>query len=184
MFPPSFEPTVLLHVHQSTGPPARLEVDSASFPSFDHHGPTPFSSTIHQLPLTGHVLDNLNSPFGMLAGYIFGGNTQRGGAAAEKVAMTSPVLMTQAPGAAEKVAMTAPVLMTSNQQPSSDKALKTMVRGMGKVMMNSQPNICSGEGLGVMNLQPGGRPQSHGECCGSEVMRSIIPGWPIQSLGG
>ena len=103
--------------------------------------------------MIGSLLDDLNRPFGMLAGYIFGGNTKRTAAGtasadpaasssvSEKVAMTSPVLMTQhrksEPGGAagagnEKVAMTSPVLMTQQQLKDETagqgaKAVKKMV---------------------------------------------------------
>ena len=96
-------------------------------------------------PLIGSLLDDLSGPFRMLAGYIFGGNTKRtagpasdpapgASSASEKVAMTSPVLMTQqrkpepdgtASAGNEKVAMTSPVLMT--QQAGQGAAVKKMV---------------------------------------------------------
>jgi hypothetical protein len=92
--------------------------------------------------LTGSLLDGLNQPFGMLAGYIFGGNTKRvageqsaQSSASEKVAMTSPVLMTQKQGGGssgsagnEKVAMTSPVLMTQQQSQATQTTVKKMAR--------------------------------------------------------
>jgi hypothetical protein len=48
-----------------------------------------------------------------LAGFIFGDNKQRKSPAAEKIAMTAPVLTTQAES--EKIAMTAPVLTTQGE---------------------------------------------------------------------
>ena len=53
--------------------------------------------------------------FGLLAGYIFGGNTK-----ADRVAMTAPVTMTRNKGS-EKIAMTAPVLMQAKEE---DKDVK------------------------------------------------------------
>ena len=58
---------------------------------------------------TGAYRESGNRGFGVLAGYIFGGNTAR-----EEIAMTSPVLQERAGGArkakGEKIAMTMPVL--------------------------------------------------------------------------
>ena len=87
------------------------------------------------------MLDDLGKPFRMLAGYIFGGNMKKpvggGGGTSEKVAMTSPVLMTQhrnpdsggavtsssgtGPGN-ETVAMTSPVLMTQQEGTQAGQA--------------------------------------------------------------
>lgn len=59
---------------------------------------------VAEVTVTGSRSGAINQGFGMLAGYIFGGNTGRA-----KVAMTSPVA--QMP--AEKIAMTSPVAQSA-----------------------------------------------------------------------
>lgn len=66
------------------------------------------------------MTDGLNSPFRVLAGFIFGKNEKRGageagasGGGSEAVAMTAPVVMQKTP---EKVAMTAPVVMQKTSE--------------------------------------------------------------------
>lgn len=63
------------------------------------------------------ITDGLNSPFMVLAGYIFGKNKHSSTQQAEKVAMTSPVVMSY--DKPEKIAMTAPVV---TQQQASGPA--------------------------------------------------------------
>jgi len=58
-----------------------------------------------EVPSQGSLLDGLNQPFGMLAGYIFGGNTRK-----QSIAMTAPVIQNESPN--EKIAMTAPVMQS------------------------------------------------------------------------
>lgn len=69
----------------------------------------------------GAVYDSLNAPFSRLAGYIFGKNSGVTGTAPEKVAMTAPVVMQNAPS--EKIAMTAPVVM---KETNGEKSQRTM----------------------------------------------------------
>ena len=63
-----------------------------------------------EVSVTGSRDEASSAGFKLLAGYIFGGNTQK-----RSVAMTAPVM--QAPAESEKIAMTAPVLQTG--QPGS-----------------------------------------------------------------
>ncbi|GFR49875.1 hypothetical protein Agub_g11979 [Astrephomene gubernaculifera] len=64
------------------------------------------------------IMNNLNSPFRVLAGYIFGGNTSRTGEASEKVEMTAPVVMQKGAADSQKIAMTAPVVMQTGPTPT------------------------------------------------------------------
>jgi hypothetical protein len=75
-----------------------------------------------EVEYSGNMTDKLNGPFMSLAGFIFGKNTAKDSARAEKVEMTAPVIM-QENEKAEKVAMTAPVVMTrmSEHDPASHK---------------------------------------------------------------
>lgn len=60
---------------------------------------------VAQTTVGGPYRDALNQGFRIVAGYIFGGNTQK-----ESIAMTAPV--SESSGGSERVAMTAPVLAT------------------------------------------------------------------------
>ena len=62
---------------------------------------------VAEVTVAGDRKQAASKGFGLLAGYIFGGNTRR-----QSIAMTAPV--TQQPGS-EKIAMTAPVLQTGGK---------------------------------------------------------------------
>lgn len=70
-----------------------------------------------------HLEANLNSPFGILAGYIFGKNTGVKGEGSDRIEMTAPVVLQAAQP--EKIAMTAPVVMQEGTTANS-KAQRTM----------------------------------------------------------
>ncbi len=63
------------------------------------------SHVVAQTRVEGSYDEALNNGFGIVAGYIFGGNIKR-----EKIAMTAPVMAEKQ--SSEKIAMTAPVLAT------------------------------------------------------------------------
>jgi hypothetical protein len=59
---------------------------------------------VAQTTVTGSYDEALNDGFGIIAGYIFGGNTKK-----ESIAMTAPVTAQESVSDSEKIAMTAPV---------------------------------------------------------------------------
>lgn len=65
---------------------------------------------VAQTTVQGSFKESINKGFGILAGYIFGGNTKK-----ESIAMTAPVLAQQRKGynKSENIAMTAPVIATT-----------------------------------------------------------------------
>ena len=76
------------------------------------------SHIVAQTTVGGSYGESMNRGFGIVAGYIFGGNTRK-----ESIAMTAPVLV-DAPS--EKIAMTAPVLV------SKEGGSRTVSFGMPK----------------------------------------------------
>lgn len=65
---------------------------------------------VAQTTVSGEYGESMSSGFGIVAGYIFGGNTKR-----ESIAMTAPVVAQSGEGknASESIAMTAPVVATT-----------------------------------------------------------------------
>lgn len=78
------------------------------------------------------ITDSLNSPFMVLAGYIFGKNKHSSTQLAEKVAMTSPVVMSY--DKPEKIAMTAPVVMQQASAASGPAGDASRARRMAFIM--------------------------------------------------